>query len=330
MPGVGTNRYAYAENDPINKSDKSGHTVDQHDDRVYPYAELGNRTHREIFREARLRHPQARTNRTMGTFLREALGIRQSGNALRPDVILATTDYAPDGLQLHLLFEFKPVTHRDRPDLRAEDRRQVEKYLRTQEEHLVPGLPEELFPELAAGGSLQIPTTVKEAGGWEYSITLSGSDDPGVIYYELRDIGKQQTAGETVQQWLKNLSEGPKLYLPGWPRFLGSGPSRTTMKKNSTQLSLTDVPSLILRRAGPFSAVEYLPEWSFWFYVFDQCGSTKMLSVAEVSGRFFVENYPALTRPPIEYTRTYRNCLRSVGGRVFRVPAMSRATSGIK
>lgn len=27
MPGVGTNRYAYAENDPINKSDPNGHTA---------------------------------------------------------------------------------------------------------------------------------------------------------------------------------------------------------------------------------------------------------------------------------------------------------------
>ncbi|WP_202362815.1 RHS repeat-associated core domain-containing protein [Mesorhizobium sp. L-2-11] len=25
MPGVGTNRYAYAENDPVNKSDPNGH-----------------------------------------------------------------------------------------------------------------------------------------------------------------------------------------------------------------------------------------------------------------------------------------------------------------
>lgn len=26
MPGVGTNRYAYSENDPINKSDPNGHS----------------------------------------------------------------------------------------------------------------------------------------------------------------------------------------------------------------------------------------------------------------------------------------------------------------
>ena len=27
IPGVGTNRYAYSENDPINKSDKNGHAI---------------------------------------------------------------------------------------------------------------------------------------------------------------------------------------------------------------------------------------------------------------------------------------------------------------
>lgn len=35
LPGVGTNRYAYALNDPVNKSDPNGHSVD-------PYNELGS------------------------------------------------------------------------------------------------------------------------------------------------------------------------------------------------------------------------------------------------------------------------------------------------
>jgi hypothetical protein len=47
LPGVGTNRYAYGENDPINRSDPSGHIVDEHDYGVYPfYAALGNRVHK--------------------------------------------------------------------------------------------------------------------------------------------------------------------------------------------------------------------------------------------------------------------------------------------
>src|ERR1700741_4548916 len=64
---------------------------------------------------------------------------------------------------------------------------------------------------------------------------------------------------------------------------------------------LSQLPSLILRRSAPFVSVPYLPEWSFWFFVFEICGPMERLPIAESSGRFFVENYPRLNPPPESY-----------------------------
>ena len=92
LPGVGTNRYAYGLNDPINNSDPNGHQIaDEHDYKLYPfYARTGNEIHRMIYAEARSRYgDDVRLNRTIRTYIREELGLSQVGNALRPDAILS-------------------------------------------------------------------------------------------------------------------------------------------------------------------------------------------------------------------------------------------------
>ena len=71
---------------------------------------------------------------------------------------------------------------------------------------------------------------------------------------------------------------------------------------------LLDIPSQILRRKAPFTSAPYLPEWSFWLFVFEKRGRKDALPIAEESGRFFIQHYPKLTPPPDAYTeldRTY-------------------------
>ena len=78
----------------------------------------------------------------------------------------------------------------------------------------------------------------------------------------------------------------------------------------SSELRLLDIPPLILRRKPPFASVSHLPEWRFWFYVFEKLGREKALPFAVESARFFVQHYPALTPPPAAYTefdRSYGN-----------------------
>ena len=72
------------------------------------------------------------------------------------------------------------------------------------------------------------------------------------------------------------------------------------------QIPLTEIPSLILRRASPFQTVAYLPEWSFWFFVFEEQASFKSLPIAEESGRCYINNYPVGARPPTAYLEAER------------------------
>jgi hypothetical protein len=73
----------------------------------------------------------------------------------------------------------------------------------------------------------------------------------------------------------------------------------------TASLRLSDLPALILRRNAPFESVTYVPEWCFWFFVFEHAGFDQMIPIAENSGRFFVRNFPAITPPPAAYQKIY-------------------------
>lgn len=241
-PGVGTNRYAYAENDPINKSDPNGHqVVDKHDDRRYPFGLLGTKVHQAFFVEVSVLHPEARTNRTLGTFLRDILNLPITGTANRPDVLLPglVADIPGAGR----FFELKPMSHRTDPKLRAEDLRQIERYIVDAHGYAVPGDPNELFEGISTDTPTRLGTTV------------------------LR-------------------------------------PKRTRTP-NMLKGGIGDIPGMILRREREFASVEYVPEWKFWFYVFDRVGES-MLPVAERIGRFFVETSPPYQALPNEYSDIYQ------------------------
>jgi hypothetical protein len=208
LPGVGTNRYAYGLNDPINNSDPNGHQIaDEHDYKLYPfYAGTGNEIHRMIYTEARSRYgDEVRLNRTIRTYLREEFGLSQVGNALRPDAILMQ-----QGIRMeHQIFEFKPITHQSRPSLRTADRNQIQDYIQSvPNERLVPGRPADLFPELGRGGSLRLPRTVTTSDGWEYAVTLTGGEDLGIIYYDMDIVGRQDTLEQTITEFSEALRGG--------------------------------------------------------------------------------------------------------------------------
>jgi len=71
---------------------------------------------------------------------------------------------------------------------------------------------------------------------------------------------------------------------------------------------IADVPGLLLRREGVFSSIQYLPEWSFWFYVAEREGA-QVLQDAEDCARFFVENYVGLDKRPPVYREMERKYL---------------------
>ena len=103
MPGVGTNRYAYAGNDPINNSDPNGHVADPHDYDPLDFisAALGTEAHKHWAEEVELRNPDAVTDRSIGAILKDYFSILTTGVRDRPDVVMVDPSSPMQAAQMY-------------------------------------------------------------------------------------------------------------------------------------------------------------------------------------------------------------------------------------
>jgi RHS repeat-associated protein len=226
--GVGTNRYAYAGNDPVNRKDTNGNQVsDKYSQSgIEAYGVLQGHVNNSL----ELRGSGWRAETTFDRIM-ETLGLRDgpmgrgrtsTGGQRRPDA------YRQTGPQTIEIFDWKPETHRNNRKARWDDRRQLSRYVQTGAAngvvvdladtrlHVRNEVVGQVLGKPDASGSMKV-----------YDVVTSPSEEPGIAYYELRETGEtQQTLGsQVVKETMKLLQKGPSpdliSILPGGRR-LGS------------------------------------------------------------------------------------------------------------
>ncbi|MER8391784.1 hypothetical protein NKH10_07720 [Mesorhizobium sp. M1340] len=110
LPGVGTNRYAYAQNDPVNKSDQNGHAIDPDADRYPLGREAGGGT------RAADNSENAKALQAAGEQAAKDLGIedkKKTGNAAKVAQSV-TVDDLPAGTPIQPLesYQFQKIKYR--------------------------------------------------------------------------------------------------------------------------------------------------------------------------------------------------------------------------
>jgi len=116
------------------------------------------------------------------------------------------------------LFELKPVTHNNRPDLQAKDREQLTGYL---EELGKAGDPHEagdstiLAPNAKGGTNIG---SFRGLNGSNYDVTIYPGKDKGMIYYGLKEQqdsnGKTRVFADDTEKALNGGSQGAMPPIP--------------------------------------------------------------------------------------------------------------------
>jgi RHS repeat-associated protein len=226
LDGVGTNRYAYAQNDPINKSDPNGHVVEkgEPDGRynaggVPAHSLLGDKVN------AGTRRHGFQAERKITDIVKELLGRFLSYQG-RPDASKAT------GPSSATVFDWKPVTHINSPDLQAKDEAQAQKWNLNA---MIAGLtltratPDEISTVVE---NREIVGVIMGTDGKEYSVTTYTGDKPVIAYYSLTPTGR--TKGDVVSERLKEIGSDviktSNKNAPRWGPGFGPIPGTPTKK----------------------------------------------------------------------------------------------------
>jgi RHS repeat-associated protein len=203
LPGVGTNRYAYAGNDPVNKSDPNGHAVERYESpldilqrdagRNAPNSlSTGQAAHRQ-FKDSIKSTEGVLADRTIGKIMGFFFPGIFSSSADRPDAVRRSETL--NGIIRIEVFELKPRTYEEGAKRRAAERQidryraQIEQATNGEDRTVEAGDPENLFPGISANG-YNLGNVVLTDGN-EYRMTLhsSGRAD-GLVTYSLESTGR--------------------------------------------------------------------------------------------------------------------------------------------
>jgi RHS repeat-associated protein len=218
--GVGTNRYSYSFDDPVNGKDPGGHDkLDLEAPKEHPYNTLnGTQAHGIFYGWAKsVLQPKAgyerqfrvETNRQMGSIWKQMLGI-----ATRPDAV------AKDSSIDARIWELKPVTTMSSKLAREAAIAQLDGYVAEASSNGIL---------MKRGKASDIVTTegveigkIIGTDSAEYAVKLytgadKGKDSPGLVYYTLSPTGaRQETLSEKVMSTLNEMGRSVhQAQIPG-------------------------------------------------------------------------------------------------------------------
>lgn len=196
---VGTNRFAYAANDPVNRFDSNGN--------AYEWAIFGN-------------SPYTLLNGIQTHVALDQLGVTSSFEGYEAEVSIfnqagarkgglfdtgefeAAFNGVPDatrrtGSNTAEFFDYKPYSRKSNPDLYRADLRQQKRWIEAAKRRgvtLTPADMSELIPEHGLETGILIPGSE----GPTYEVILHRSDIDGIVLYELRDTGRTRHNGERL------------------------------------------------------------------------------------------------------------------------------------
>ncbi|WP_189464919.1 RHS repeat protein [Mesorhizobium sp. M2D.F.Ca.ET.223.01.1.1] len=188
--GVGTNRYAYAQNDPVNKSDPNGHEVETKESDPDYNIPNGKSSHEHL--ETTSAKAGYRPETTLGELFgpdRRVKGVNLQG---KPD---ATQQIAPNAFHF---FDYKPITHIRSPELQAKDAVQFGKWTAAATAAgvtLTPTPKTDLFNMF--NGKFQGTVTMKD--GRIMGITTYAGEIDGVVNYSLKETSKRTNEATSSQ-----------------------------------------------------------------------------------------------------------------------------------
>ncbi|GLQ76620.1 hypothetical protein GCM10007881_01350 [Mesorhizobium huakuii] len=226
LPGAGTNRYAYAQNDPVNKSDPNGHAVETNEpdskfnsingtlahDKLAGSLAGGNSKEHQFTPEVSIK--QMADDLIGFITTRGKIGLKS-----RPDAIQIT------GPKSASYFDWKPVTHVYRADLQAKDAAQAGKWQAAAKAlgiDLRPATPDEIskaVKDRAIIGHI-VGTDLSN-----YDVLTYTSKIPGIANYDLVktntnvfDNARQNAsnwANDALNGLIQGIERGPPIAMPG-------------------------------------------------------------------------------------------------------------------
>ena len=216
--GVGTNRFSYSFNDPVNKIDPGGNETEDNEVEIFPYTGAnGTKAHEVLASHVEQDEDYVTEDGTYRAEQRIFGGIfddiydwlngRYKG---QPDASVRTGQFTAK------FFDWKPVTHRNNVALRAKDSQQQGEW---KEKALLDGL--HLDPantDFVTNGKVagKIVGEPDENGTMPvYDVVTYSSETPGVAYYELRRNGFVRTmASEIARDIANGIQNLPKNFGP--------------------------------------------------------------------------------------------------------------------
>ena len=219
--GVGTNRFSYSFNDPVNKFDPGGNATE--DEEEYPYTISNGTKAHEVLADYVETDESFTTEdgtyraeqRIFGGIFDDARDWLNGKYKGQPDASVRT------GPASAKFFDWKPVTHSNKPELQAGDRRQQSEWREkafADGLDLEPASTEFIENGAVAGRILGYP----DADGKmvEYEVVAYGSKERGIAYYELRPDGFKRTlSAQIAREISRALQNGPSPmgFPPGLP-----------------------------------------------------------------------------------------------------------------
>lgn len=224
--GVGTNRYAYAQNDPVNKSDPNGHVVESGETESRFNSINGTFAHDKLASSLSGGNNKEHTftpEVSLKQLAKDLLGFLPSkgriGIQSRPDAV------AFIGPKTAIYFDWKPVTHKSSPALQAKDAAQAARW---------EAAAQTLGITLRAATPQEIAEAVKDRAvvgqivGTDlnnYNVVTYNSPTPGIAHYDLVKTGTDvlDNAKQNASNWTtdalsalrQGLERGPVGFLPG-------------------------------------------------------------------------------------------------------------------
>jgi RHS repeat-associated protein len=200
--GVGTNRYAYAGNDPVNKSDRNGHAVETNEPDNKFDAGNGISSHAgplagSVEQGRKGGKHGFEPERGLLGFISDLLGGRVKGVTGKPDAIM------PTGPRSAIFFDWKPVTHVNRPDLKARDAAQAARWAASAQRAgitLTPANPAQIATAVENG---KMVGSIVGTDFSNYTVTTYTGNVPGIAYYDLT-----KTNTTVVDNARENLTRG--------------------------------------------------------------------------------------------------------------------------
>lgn len=196
LPGVGTNRYAYGLNDPINNSDPSGHSVEWNEPEFRFIAIHGTESHK-VLAVSVTGESEFSAERRISDILKDVVGGIVGGVSGRPDASRVTGPASGE------YFDFKPVTHLHSQALQASDARQAARWeaeAKARGLAFTPASPETIRKVVPEG---KVVGQIMGMDFLEYNIITYAGNRAGIAYYDLRPTGRTalDNARENIHQF---------------------------------------------------------------------------------------------------------------------------------